>query len=85
MPISNDGVMINNRFFLVTDVLKDMGRMEGGLRAFCERHQINRSMLSQTRANADKTVLKPDIIKWLCEDYGANIEFIMFGKGKMLK
>ena len=82
--MDNDGMMITNRFFVCIDLLKDTGRMEGGLKEFCDRHQINRSHLSYKRSNVEHTALKPEVIKWLCEDYDVNINYIMFNKGKIL-
>ena len=84
MDISNDGVLITNRFFLCIDLLKDSGRMSS-IADFAETHGINRSRLTLMRNNPEHVLLKPEVIKWLCEDYGVYVEYIIFGKGKILK
>lgn len=78
-----DNVLITQRFFFCVDLLKDNGRLEGGLRGFTQRHGIPYTHLQRIRANAETAVLKPACIKWLCEDYGINVNYIMFGKGKI--
>lgn len=86
MQISNDGIMITNRFFTCVDLLSDAGRMPGGISAFCSNHpSINRSKLSFARNNPERVWLKPETIKFLCEDYGVSAEYILFGKGKILQ
>lgn len=83
--MSNDGILITNRFFMAVDLLKDNGRMQGGLKEFCERHDINRSWLSFVKNNAKKSPLRAEIIKWLCDDYGVSVDYLLWGKGSILK
>lgn len=83
--MSNDGILITNRFFTAIDLLKDSGRMQGGLKEFCEKHEVNRSWLSMVRNNAEKSPLRAEIVKWLCDDYGVSADYILFGKGRILK
>lgn len=80
----NDKILITNRFFMCVDLLKDSGRMPGGLKEFCERHEVNRSALSIVRYNPETASLKVEYVKWLCDDYNVNVNYIMFGRGKVI-
>lgn len=82
--MKDDGVKIIERFFTCIDTLKDRQRMPGGLKAFCEKHGINRSWLSYMRTNAQNSSLKAEFVKWLADDYNANATFILFGTGDVL-
>lgn len=76
---------ITKRFFVAVDSLKDSGRFEGGLKAFCERHNLNRTYLSSARNNPSIGI-RPETIAALCNDYKeVSLDYIMLGTGTVFK
>lgn len=80
MNISNDGIDITNRFFYAIDMLKKF-KVIRGLQTFTRAHNIHYGNIAVVKKEPGKRIVKPEWIKWLCEDYDVSIDYIMFGKG----
>lgn len=84
MNISNEGIAITKRFFIAIEALKQYKMMKS-VRAFTLSHNINYWNFNTVRKNPDKSVLKPEWIAYLCEDYGVSADYIILGKGFIYK
>lgn len=80
MNISNEGINITNRFFIAIDALKQYKLMKS-VRAFTLAHNINYWNFNTVKKNPDKSILKPEWIYYLCNDYGVSSDYIILGKG----
>lgn len=81
---SPDGIEIIGRFFEAIDELKRRKTIRG-LCTFTNRYNINRWNLIKVRDNPGSSTLKPEYISYLVEGYGVSAEWILLGKGNMLK
>lgn len=82
MRISQQGVNITNRYFLALRTLKSMG-VYRRLSDFTDRHDINRGNMLLVKRQPEVSVLKPEWIFHLCNDYGISVEWVVLGKGDM--
>lgn len=84
MKISEDGIRITTNFFNAIDILVASGRMRG-LGTFTTRHDINRWNFITVKKNPTSSVLKPEWIYMLCNDFDISLEWIFFGTGSFYK
>ncbi len=84
MNISKEGIAVTNRFFEAIDMLIAQKRVRG-LQIFTRQYNINRWNLSTVKHNSDKSVLKPEWIVYLVRDFNISSEWILLGKGNMIK
>lgn len=84
MIISKEGVEITKRFFQAIDMLKAQKQIRG-LQTFTKQYGLNRWNLNMVKWEPEQRVLKPELIAYLCKDYGVSPEWILFGKGGMFK
>lgn len=84
MNISKEGIAVTNRFFEAIDMLKAQKKIRG-LQTFTRQYDINRWNLNTVKLNPDKSVLKPEWIVYLVRDFNISSEWILLGKGNMIK
>lgn len=75
---------VSTRFFDVMDYLKTHGRITN-ITAFCDRYQINRRNMMQQKANPMRQIFKPSWLVYLVRDYDVNAEYLLTGKGEILR
>jgi len=82
---------IQLRFFEALDIVIETGQC-GGLKTFCDKHNLNRVRYSYVRTNIRNTgedrMIKYKIIDlvaltYLCQDYNVSADWLLLGKGKM--
>ena len=79
MNISKEGIDISNRFFQAIAILKEQKKIRG-LQTFTRRYNLNRWNVNQVKFHPDRSVLKPEWIVYLHNDYGISVEWIILGK-----
>ena len=86
-------IEIQKRFFEAMDLLINTGQTSG-LQTFCKGYGLNRVKYSNIRTEMrNPGVAKPtnykvidlDALAYMCKDYGVSSEWLLFGKGAMLK
>ncbi len=82
---------IQQRFFDALETGIQFGRY-GGIKTFCTEHGFNRTKYSRIRtgmkdpANAKMyTTIDIDALAAICKDLNVNPEWLLLGRGKMLK
>lgn len=83
MKISEDGVEITKRFFEAIDMLIAQKRIRG-LLTFTKAHDINYWNITTVRNQPEVSVLKPEWLSYLVQDYGISSEWLLTGRGGML-
>jgi len=92
MKRMNDKAMeIQQRFFEALETGIQLGRY-GGLKTFCNEHGFNRTKYSRIRtgmkdpANARYyTTIDIDALAALCSDLNVSPDWLLLGRGKMMK
>lgn len=84
MNISKEGIAVTNRFFEAIDMLKAQKKIRG-LQTFTRQYDINRWNLNTVKLNPNKSVLKPEWIVYLVRDFNISSEWILLGKGSMIR
>lgn len=80
MNITNDGIGITKRFFEAIENLRADKHLRG-VQTFTRNHGLNYWNVMTIRNEPHKRILQPEYIRWLCEDYGVSVGWIMFGTG----
>ena len=84
MKISKDGVEITKRFFEAIDMLIAQKRIRG-LLTFTKAHDINYWNINTVRNQPDVSVLKPEWLSYLVEDYNISSKWLLTGRGNMFE
>lgn len=89
--INPEVVEIQNRFFEALNLAIELGRFTG-LRDFCDKHKLNRIKYSRIRNSIGKPIeemtyksIDVDALSAICEDFNVSPEWLLLGRGKMLK
>lgn len=89
--INPEALEIQRRFFMALDLAISLGKV-GSLSSFCGDHGLNRTKYSRIRSTLDKPmeerlykVIDIDALSSICRDFGVSAEWLLTGKGKMLK
>jgi hypothetical protein len=82
MNISPEGVAITKRFFDAIDMIKNQRRIRG-LKTFTDKFDINRRNLITVKKQPDASVLKPEWIFYLANEYNVSAEWVITGRGGM--
>jgi len=83
MIISQEGQAITKRFFDALELLSS-NRTIRGLKTFTDANDINRRNLIRVKNLPECSVLKPEWINYLCNEYNISASWIITGKGDML-
>ncbi len=84
MKISKDGVEITKRFFEAIDMLIAQKQIRG-LLTFTKTHDINYWNINTVRNQPDVSVLKPEWLSYLVEDYNISSKWLLTGRGNMFE
>ncbi|MFJ1491210.1 hypothetical protein [Capnocytophaga canis] len=86
---------IQNRFFEVLDEEISKTKAIGGLKGFCEKHNLNRVKYANIRSEMNKPkdhrketnykIIDLDALTYLCSDFGVSPEWLLFGTGEKYK
>lgn len=82
MKISKEGIEITSRFFESIDMLIAQKRIRG-LLTFTKAHDINYWNITTVRNQPEVSVLKPEWLSYLVQDYSISSEWLLTGRGKM--
>lgn len=83
---------IQHRFFEVLDEEISKSKKIGGLKGFCEKHNLNRVKYANIRSEINKPkdqrketnykIIDLDALTYLCSDFGISPEWLLLGRGK---
>lgn len=89
--INPQALAIQRRFFEALDMAIALGKISG-LKGFCADHQLNRTKYSKIKNNLNKPLdemtykmIDIDALAGICTDFGVSPEWLLLGRGKMLK
>lgn len=90
LNISSRTSDIQNRFFSALETLFEGDEIQGGLREFCRKYNLNRtkySMLKNGSSTSDASMtyrtIDIDALSYLCTDYGISARWLLTGSGSM--
>lgn len=79
---NKDSIEIVERFFVALDTLKKDRKIHG-ISNFTEAHNINRRNFYLLRKDMSRNIFQVAWLKYLSEDYGISLQWIVFGQGEM--
>lgn len=89
--INPQAIAIQRRFFEALDMAISLGAVNG-LKGFCENHNLNRTKYSRIKNDLNKPIedmtykmIDIDALSGICTDFGVSSEWLLLGRGKMLK
>lgn len=82
---------IQRRFFEALEMAISLGKING-LKGFCDTHKLNRTKYSRIKNGLNKPlaemtykIIDIDALACICTDFGVSTEWLLLGRGKMLK
>lgn len=89
--INPKAIEIQRRFFEALEMAISLGAVNG-LKGFCESHKLNRTKYSRIKNDLGKPLdemtykmIDIDALAGICTDFGVSAEWLLLGRGKMLK
>ena len=89
--INPRAIAIQERFFQALDFLIASKELPG-LKTFCEDNKLNRTKYSRIKNALGKPIeettyklIDIDALAAICKDFGVSPEWLLLGRGKMLK
>lgn len=89
--INPRAIEIQRRFFEALEMAISLERING-LKGFCDEHKLNRTKYSRIKDGMDKLLdemkykmIDIDALTAICKDFGVSAEWLLLGRGKMLK
>lgn len=89
--INPRAIAIQERFFQALDILIESKELPG-LKTFCTDNNLNRTKYSRIKNALGKPIeestykmIDIDALAALCSDFGVSAEWLLLGRGKMLK
>lgn len=89
--INQRAIAIQRRFFQALDFAIESGATSG-LKTFCELHDFNRTKYSRIRSSINQPIedmkykmIDIDALACLCDDFGVSADWLLLGRGEMLK
>lgn len=93
--INPQAIKIQRRFFEALDYGIESGKIKGGLKGFCEEHELNRVKYCNIKLELDKPlserkqtnykIIDLDALAHICNDCKVSPEWLLFGRGKMIR
>lgn len=84
-------IEITRRFFQALNLAIELGKVDG-IKGFCEAHNLNRVKYATLKLTIDKPIdemtykcIDVDALAGICNDFGVSAEWLLLGRGKMLK
>lgn len=89
--INPQAIAIQARFFEALDLAISLGKING-LKGFCDDHKLNRTKYSRIKNDLNKPLsemkykmIDIDALAGICTDFGVSADWLLLGRGKMLK
>lgn len=89
--INPQAIEITRRFFQALNLAIELGKVDG-VKGFCEAHNLNRPKYASLKMTINKPVeemtykcIDVDALAGICTDFGVSAEWLLLGRGKMLK
>lgn len=89
--INPRAIAIQERFFQALDILIESKELPG-LKTFCTDNNLNRTKYSRIKNALGKPIeestykmIDIDALAAICKDFGVSPEWLLLGRGKMLK
>lgn len=89
--INPKAIEIQRRFFSALEFVIASKQLKG-LKTFCENHDLNRTKYSRIKNDLEKPLdemtykmIDIDALAGICTDFGVSAEWLLLGRGKMLK
>ena len=89
--INPRAIAIQERFFQALDILIESKELPG-LKTFCTDNNLNRTKYSRIKNALGKPIeestykmIDIDALAGICTDFGVSAEWLLLGRGKMLK
>lgn len=93
--INPQAIDIQRRFFQALDYGIETGKIQRGLKGFCEDHNLNRikycnikNELNKPESEKKETnykIIDLDALAYICNDCKVSAEWLLFGRGKIDK
>lgn len=89
--INPQAIEIQKRFFQALELAIDSGKING-IKGFCDNHKLNRIKYQNIKMSLQKPLeestykcIDIDALQYLCNDFNVSCEWLVFGRGQMLK
>lgn len=89
--INPQALEITRRFFQALNLAVEYGKIDG-IKGFCMKHNLNRVKYATLKTSLDKPIeemtykcIDVDALAGICNDFGVSPEWLLLGRGKMLK
>lgn len=89
--INPQALSIQRRFFEALEMAISLGKING-VKRFCDSHNLNRTKYSRIKNDLNKPIdemtykmIDIDALAGICADFGVSPEWLLLGRGKMLK
>lgn len=89
--VNPQAIEITRRFFQALNLAIELGKIDG-VKGFCESHNLNRVKYATLKTTVDKPIdemtykcIDVDALAGICSDFGVSAEWLLLGRGKMLK
>lgn len=89
--VNPQAIQITRRFFQALNLAVELGKVDG-IKGFCECHGLNRVKYATLKNTLDKPIdemtykcIDVDALAGICTDFGVSAEWLLLGRGKMLK
>lgn len=89
--VNPQAIEITRRFFQALNLAIELGKVDG-IKGFCEAHHLNRVKYATLKGSIDKPIdemtykcIDVDALAGICTDFGVSPEWLLLGRGKMLK
>ena len=82
--ISEEGIVINRRFFEAIEFLRNEKKIRG-VQTITRGMNINRSSMTLARLKPERFTIRPEWIVYLAKNYNVSIPWIMTGQGSVFQ
>ncbi len=89
--VNPEALEITRRFFQALNLAIELGKIDS-IKVFCAAHNLNRTKYATLKMTIDKPIdemtykcIDVDALAAICIDFGVSAEWLLLGRGKMLK